>query len=67
MLLQVLMVGLIYAGILIVGLLPFEIMLFKNIFWRMRFEAVFGLKTKTAMPESIQTEEPPKSEILVAE
>ena len=43
-LLQVLMVSLIYAGILIAGLLPFEILLFVNGFWRKRFEAVFGLK-----------------------
>jgi hypothetical protein len=43
-LLQVLMVSLIYGGILIVGLLPFEILLFANSFWRKRFEAVFGLK-----------------------
>ena len=45
MFLQVLMVGFIYAGILIGGLLPFEILLFVNHFWRKRFEAVFGLKT----------------------
>jgi hypothetical protein len=43
-LLQVLIVGLVYGGILIVGLLPFEIVLFTNPFWRKRFEAVFGLR-----------------------
>ncbi|MHC4553230.1 MAG: hypothetical protein ACYSUT_10790 [Planctomycetota bacterium] len=43
-LLQVLMVSGIYAGILIVALLPFEIILLANTFWRKRFEAVFGLK-----------------------
>ena len=42
MFLQILMVALIYAGVLIVGLLPFEILWFKNTFWRKRFEAVFG-------------------------
>ncbi len=45
----------IYAGILIVGLLPFEILLFKNAFWRKRFEAVFGLKT-----QATQTVETPQ-------
>jgi MFS family permease len=43
-LLQVLIVGLVYGGILIVGLLPFEIVLFTSSFWRKRFEAIFGLK-----------------------
>ncbi|MEN8127517.1 MAG: hypothetical protein ABFR90_06885 [Planctomycetota bacterium] len=65
--LQVLMVSLIYAGILIVGLLPFEILLFVNCFWRKRFEAVFGLKAKAAAIESIQVEESPDSEMLPAE
>lgn len=43
-LLQVLIVSLIYAAILIVGLLPFELVLFISGFWRKRFEAVFRLK-----------------------
>ncbi|MHC5083968.1 MAG: hypothetical protein ACYTET_08545 [Planctomycetota bacterium] len=41
------MVSGIYAGILIVALLPFEIILLANTFWRKRFEAVFGLKAPT--------------------
>jgi len=55
MLLQVLMVGFIYGGILIAALLPFEILLFVNSFWCRRFEAVFGLKTKKDTIEA-QTE-----------
>jgi hypothetical protein len=63
-LLQVLMVSLIYAGILIGGLLPFEILLFVNGFWRKRFEAVFRLKTpKAAAIESIQMDEHSEPEI----
>lgn len=62
-LLQVLMVGLIYAGILIVGLLPFELVLFINSFWRRRFEAVFGLKKKAAAIETLQTNIDPDVEM----
>lgn len=65
MLLEVLMAVLVYATILIVGLLPFEIVLFVNSFWRKRFEAVFGLKPK-AVPvpfvwpdERSEPKEPP--------
>ena len=47
MLLGILMGGGIYSGILLVGLLPFEIILFANGFWRKRFESVFGLKAPT--------------------
>ena len=42
---QVLLASLIYAVVLIVGLLPFEILWFKNDFWRKRFEAVFRITT----------------------
>lgn len=67
-LLQVLMVSLIYAGILIAGLLPFEILLFVNGFWRKRFEAVFGLKPpKVAAIESIQMDEHSEPETPLAE
>ena len=42
---------------LIGGLLPFEILLFVNSFWRKRFEAVFGLKKKPVVePQVIQTD-----------
>jgi hypothetical protein len=34
---------LIYSGILIAGLLPFEILLFTNAFWRGRFEKLLGI------------------------
>lgn len=44
MLVGILMAGGIYSGVLIVALLPFEIILLANTFWRKRFEAVFGLK-----------------------
>lgn len=43
---QVIVVMLVYAGILIVALLPFEILWFNNSFWRKRFEALFGIKTR---------------------
>ena len=67
-LLQVLMVSLIYAGILIGGLLPFEILLFVNGFWRKRFEAVFGLKPpKVTAIESIQMDEHSEPETPLAE
>lgn len=63
MLLRVLMVGFIYGGILIAGLLPFEILLFVNGFWRKRFEAVFGLKSQATAIESLQTDEQSEPEI----
>jgi len=44
-LLDILMISLVYAGIVIVGLLPFEILLFANSFWRKRFDSIFRLKT----------------------
>ena len=47
MLLGILMVGGIYGGVLVVALLPFEIILLANTFWRKRFEAVFGIKAPT--------------------
>lgn len=46
MLLQVLMIGSIFTAFLAVTLLPFEILWFKNPFWRKRFEALFGIKTR---------------------
>lgn len=46
MLLQVLMIGSIFTAFLAVALLPFEIVWFKNAFWRKRFEALFGIKTR---------------------
>jgi hypothetical protein len=58
MMLAILMSGGIYAGVLIVALLPFEIVLFVNSFWRKRFEAVFGLKKRVTVQEFTQTEEP---------
>ncbi|MCX5636955.1 MAG: hypothetical protein NTX52_04580 [Planctomycetota bacterium] len=67
MFLQVLMVGFIYAGILIAALLPFEILLFVNRFWRRRFEAVFGLRTKAAVIESVQVDEQSGPEMPTAE
>jgi hypothetical protein len=57
---QVVMVTLIYAGILIVGLLPFEILWFNNSFWRKRFEAVFGIQTQRAA-ETVKPFEPDMS------
>lgn len=50
MLAQVAVVSLVYAGIVIGGLLPFEVLLFVNRFWRRRFEAVFRLGRKEAQP-----------------
>jgi hypothetical protein len=35
-----------------VGLLPFLILLFSNIFWRKRFEAVLGIQTKIPIEPS---------------
>ena len=64
---QVLLAGLIFTGILIILLLPFEILLFKNAFWRTRFEAVFRLKTKSVTIESVQLGEKPSTEISVTE
>jgi hypothetical protein len=62
-LIQVLTASLIYAGILIVGLLPFEIVLFKSSFWRKRFEAVFGIKTRPAVePVELSELKPPPNE-----
>jgi len=62
-LLQIMMISLIYAGILIVGLLSFEIVLFKSDFWRKRFEAIFGIKTRPAPePAEISEFEPPPTE-----
>lgn len=62
-LLQVLTASLIYAGVLIVGLLPFEILWFKNNFWRKRFEAVFGIKTRPVpKPVELSELEPPPNE-----
>ncbi len=46
MLLHVLMTGSIFTAFLAVALLPFEILWFKNSFWRKRFEALFGIKTR---------------------
>jgi hypothetical protein len=60
---QILMIGLIYGGILIVCLLPFEILWFKNTFWQKRFEAVFGLKRKTV----IQIDQSPDTDTLPIE
>lgn len=60
LLLQVLLVGFVYAGILIAGLLPFEILLFVNRFWRKRFEVVFGLKTDPVPIETVQMDEQPE-------
>lgn len=45
---QVLIVSLVFTAIMAVGLLPFEILFFKNAFWRKRFEAIFGLMKKTS-------------------
>jgi hypothetical protein len=68
LLLQVLMAGLVYAWVLIAALLPFEIVLFVSRFWRKRFEAVFGLKSKAATVESsVQMSEQSESEKPVAE
>lgn len=64
---QILIAGLIYGGILITALLPFEIVLFKNAFWRKRFEAVFGLKTKAAAIKSVSMDEPSSPETPAAE
>ncbi len=57
MFLEVMMVSLIYSGILIAGLLPFEILLFANAFWRKRFEAVFGLKKASPEIEAVEVDE----------
>lgn len=54
MLIGVLIGGGIYAGIMVAALLPFEIVLFVNSFWRQRFEAVFGLKAPT--PPAVEQE-----------
>lgn len=53
-LLQVLIVSLVFTAIMAIGLLPFEILFFKNSFWRKRFEALFGIKT----PEKEEVIEP---------
>ncbi len=47
------------TAIYFMGLLPFEILLFVNSFWRKRFEAVFGLKTKSVAIESVEVEQEP--------
>lgn len=57
LLLQILMVVLVYGAILIFAMLPFEIVLFANRFWRKRFDAVFGLKPKTAAVEAAAANE----------
>lgn len=56
MIMQILMVALIYGGILVIGLLPFEILWFKNAFWRKRFDAVFGLKTRAVVQIDLPSE-----------
>lgn len=57
LLLEILMTVFIYGAILIVAILPFEIVLFANRFWRKRFDAVFGLKPKTAAVEAAAANE----------
>ncbi len=62
-LMQILMVVFIYAGILVASLLPFEILWFKNAFWRKRFEAIFGNTTRpAAKPVETAAFEPPPTE-----
>ncbi len=58
MMVSILISGSIFAGILVVALLPFEILLFVNGFWRKRFEAVFGLKKPTPVAVSETALEP---------
>jgi hypothetical protein len=53
LLLQVLMVSLVYALLLIAAMLPFEIVLFVNHFWRKRFDSVFRLKTPPVVMKSV--------------
>lgn len=60
MLLAISIGGGIYSGILIVALLPFEILLLANGFWRKRFEAVFGLKAPA--PPTFEADVPDFSE-----
>ena len=52
---QVFTAGLILGGVLIAGLLPFEIVVFVSPFWRKRFEMLSGLKTE---PVRVLEEEP---------
>ncbi|MCK4999369.1 MAG: hypothetical protein KAS23_07535, partial [Anaerohalosphaera sp.] len=61
MLSELLIAGFIFAGVLIAGLLPFEIILFANSFWRKRFEAVFGLKTDPVPIERVQMDDQPET------
>jgi hypothetical protein len=59
---QVLMAILIFSGVLIAGLLPFEILLFANSFWRKRFEKVFGISASPAAA-AVEPPAPPISSV----
>jgi hypothetical protein len=62
-LIPILKTSLIFAGVIIAGLLPFEILLFVNRFWRKRFDKVIGISTS----REVFSAEPPAPPISTIE